>query len=352
MADVIAHFEITFDRDESFYKEGDTITGEVVVDLKEDMVIELLTIEFSGKASVKLGNNKVVFRRQAADPQNVDEEHYLNQCFCLYSRAINGSEQMVVSAGHHVYPFLVQLPNNLPSSHATLHGTIEYRAKAILVRPWQPREVTKKSFSVTSVVSLAALPGSMQPLHCRKSKQVGLSCCPSGTVSVLWRLDRMGYLCGDKVRINGEIENNSRTRVAMSYAALVQHIRYFRRSGSSLHERKRIAVVQKGEVLPGHIGFWREELEVPSTLPTGLKGCRLMDLWYTLNLSVVFAGLAAPLETTTDIIIATTQDGGGVDEDAVAVGSPPDYHPYIHTALPCSNPAVDTDIPLEVTYFT
>ena len=40
MADVIAHFEITFDRDESCYKEGDTITGEVVVDLKEDMVIE------------------------------------------------------------------------------------------------------------------------------------------------------------------------------------------------------------------------------------------------------------------------------------------------------------------------
>jgi len=40
MADVITHFEITFDCGESCYKEGDTITGEVVVDLKEDMVIE------------------------------------------------------------------------------------------------------------------------------------------------------------------------------------------------------------------------------------------------------------------------------------------------------------------------
>ena len=40
MADVISHFEITFDRGESCYKEGETITGEVVVDLKEDMVIE------------------------------------------------------------------------------------------------------------------------------------------------------------------------------------------------------------------------------------------------------------------------------------------------------------------------
>lgn len=351
MADAITNFEITFDCGESCYKEGDTITGEVVVDLKEDMVIEMLTIEFSGKASVRLAASSVLFRRQAADQQNVDDERYMNQCLCLYSRANNGSEQMMVSAGHHVYPFLVQLPTNLPSSLAAGHGVIEYRAKAILVRPWQPREVTKKSFSVTSVVSLAALPRSMQPLHCRKSKRVGLSCCPSGKVSVLWRLDRMGYICGDRVRINGEIENNSRTRVTMSYAALIQHIRFFRGNGSSLHERKRIAAVQKGEVLPGHIGFWREELEVPRTPPTGLKGCRLMDLWYTLNLAVVFAGLVAPLETSTGIIIATTQDGGGVDDDEAVLGTT-DYYPYIHSALSCSNPAVDTDIPLEVTYFT
>ncbi|KAK2179410.1 hypothetical protein NP493_492g01007 [Ridgeia piscesae] len=352
MADVITHFEITFDCGESCYKEGDTITGEVVVDLKEDMGVAVLTIEFSGKASVRLAGNSLLFRRTST-PQHVDDEHYMNQCLCLYSRANNGSEQMMVSAGHHVYPFLVQLPTDLPSTLTAGHGVIEYRAKAILVRPWQPREVTKKSFSVTSVVSLATLPGSMQPLHCRKSKQMGLSCCASGTVSVLWRLDRMGYICGDMVRINGEIENNSRIRVSMSYAALVQHIRYFRGNGSSLHERKRIAAIQKGEVLPGNIGFWREELEVPRTPPTGLKGCRLMDLWYTLNLSVVFAGLAAPLETSTDIIIATTQDGVGVGDDGdEAVVGTADYHPYIHSPLSCSNPAVDTDIPLEVTYFT
>ena len=45
-----------------------------------------LTIEFRGKASVKFASTGLMFRRKKADPFNVDEEHYMNQCLCLYSR--------------------------------------------------------------------------------------------------------------------------------------------------------------------------------------------------------------------------------------------------------------------------
>ncbi len=44
--------------------------------------------------------------------------------------------------------------------------------------------------------------------------------------------------------------------------------------------------------MPGTSDIWREDLIIPSHLPpTGLKGCTLMDLWYTLNVSLAIAGV-------------------------------------------------------------
>ena len=67
---------------------------------------------------------------------------------------------------------------------------------------------------------------------------------------------------------------------------LFQHIRYKGKGGKSLHEKKEVAGISRGEVMPGSTDVWREELAIPSQLPpSGLQGCTLIELWYTLKVT-------------------------------------------------------------------
>ena len=65
-----------------------------------------------------------------------------------------------------------------------------------------------------------------------------------------------------------------------------QNVRYYDGWGHSLSERKQVALVEKGEIPPGSVEFWREQLEVPPLPPTGQQCCNVMDLWYTLKVCI------------------------------------------------------------------
>ncbi len=102
--------------------------------------------------------------------------------------------------------------------------------------------------------------------------------------------------------------------------------RYYGSEGKSIHEKKDISSLEKGEVAPGRSEIWREDLLVPSHIPpTGLKGCNLMDLWYTIKLKVYPTGPLEKLETSTDVIIATVgrgQRAPGSAADSTGSSSP------------------------------
>ena len=54
-----------------------------------------------------------------------------------------------------------------------------------------------------------------------------------------------------------------------------------------MHEKNEIIGMSRGEIMPGRSDMWREDLLIPSHIPpSGLKGCTLMDLWYSLRVLV------------------------------------------------------------------
>ena len=94
--------------------------------------------------------------------------HSVGMCFIAA-----GGEGTRIEAGTNRYPFMFQLPPNVPSSFEGERGYIRYTAEATMERPWKFNHVTRSAFTVISLVDL-----NMVPLHYRVISQVYLLFSP------------------------------------------------------------------------------------------------------------------------------------------------------------------------------
>ncbi|CAD5125063.1 DgyrCDS13304 [Dimorphilus gyrociliatus] len=300
MADEISLY-INFN--DSSYIEGEEVSGNVICELLDDLVIESLTLELYGYAKVKWPRPDSSQRSQPRHPF-VLEEDYLNQRQILYKQGEKENE-ILVQSGTHKYPFRIQLPNVLPSTFLAEHGGIEYWARVKLERPWKHNHTVKKRITITSVVDLNSLPKMMTPVELNSEEHQTVMCCTLGQIVCSWYLERIGYLPGETIHFKGEVKNNSGRSTKRSKVVLMQNVRYYDQSGKTFHERKTLAMVSKGQVRARSTDRWKEKIKIPLDLPpTGLKSCSLIDLYYTLKFKVT-VNRVQKITTNTDIVIGT-----------------------------------------------
>ena len=70
----------------------------------------------------------------------------------------SGTGSTVLGAGRHVFPFVYQLPMNLPSSYESHIGHVRYQLKGTIDKPWKFDHHTKKVFTVVSMLDLNQQP--------------------------------------------------------------------------------------------------------------------------------------------------------------------------------------------------
>jgi len=75
--------------------------------------------------------------------------HSVGMCFIAA-----GGEGTRIEAGTNRYPFMFQLPPNVPSSFEGEIGYVRYTAEATMERPWKFNHVTRSAFTVISLVDL------------------------------------------------------------------------------------------------------------------------------------------------------------------------------------------------------
>ena len=61
-----------------------------------------------------------------------------------------------------------------------------------------------------------------ESIQVRKERGTYCCCCKSGSVSCVLRLDRTGYVPGEDINMDAEIQNHSRKEVTTSYVTLQQ----------------------------------------------------------------------------------------------------------------------------------
>ena len=91
----------------------------------------------------------------------------------------NPREEGKIPAGQRLYPFSLQLPQNLPSSYEGGIGFVRYAASCNVDVPWGFDIDTKRMFSIMSVYDLNQVPNAMASY---KLKSLIMQGCTQGII--------------------------------------------------------------------------------------------------------------------------------------------------------------------------
>lgn len=144
----IDYFYIEYNCERGYFMSGQCVIGQVAIRAKERLKINNMNIELIGKAYVHWSEGTNEHRR-----------HYNSYENYIYKRKIiqKGSDmcENFLEPGEHIYPFELELPDNLPSSFQHHVGNISYYVKANIDIPWAIDKHCKKPFTVINNFDLS-----------------------------------------------------------------------------------------------------------------------------------------------------------------------------------------------------
>ncbi|KAJ8947009.1 hypothetical protein NQ318_019090 [Aromia moschata] len=143
--------------------------------------------------------------------------------FMLYG---NQSGTTSLSMGQHIYPFTINLPNNLPGTFNCEYGSISYKLVAFVDRPMAFDYEDQVIFVVMAPIDLNLLqiPQLLEPTSYSSEKTVCCWCCAQGPISLDVELPRRTLVPGETVNVTARLSNMSNTNVDGVHFELKQNI--------------------------------------------------------------------------------------------------------------------------------
>ncbi|KAI8502209.1 hypothetical protein Bbelb_197970 [Branchiostoma belcheri] len=222
----LQEFSIQFANNMDVFMPGQWVTGQVVVDLSDEMKMRGIELTFKGKGHVEWRENKQV--NDGGEPEQEEVRYWADEEFLDREITVLGKDESgdnrTLDAGHHVFPFQYQLPQDgLPTSFEGAHGYIRYSVIGKIDKPWKFDHKTKRAFTVLDMVDLNQQPTAMTPLRGQESKTLCCLCCASGPIELQVMAERSAYCPGELINIRGSLENNSSSRITKIKARLKQN---------------------------------------------------------------------------------------------------------------------------------
>ena len=164
----------------------------------------------------------------------------------------------------------------------------------------------KKQFiTINSVVDLNLIQGADIAQTNSKVKTFGCLCCTSGPLSATVRIPRYGYTPGEVIPISAEIENLSKKQMNCTKVRLLQDV-VFRATNGRESTTHILQEVKRGPIEAGESDVWNgQPLLIPAVPPSGLGGCRIMDVSYRLEFRVDPSGVGFDLVVSIPITVGT-----------------------------------------------
>ncbi|XP_022332250.1 arrestin domain-containing protein 17-like [Crassostrea virginica] len=346
-------FYIELENPQGVYFAGQIINGKLIVELDAEMKMREIRLTFKGLAYVhwterhSTGSGK---NRRTTTRHYSATENYFHQIVPVYGRGVGTGDDNRLPPGQHVFPFSFTLPPNLPSSFEGGVGYVRYTVKGTIDKPWKFDHNTKRPFTVVALLDLNTQPNAACETHNRQDKFLCCLCCKSGPITGMIRLDRCGFVPGEAIQFNAEIQNMT-SRVCGIHVKLTMNT-IFHATTKSKTTVQEVARVTHPDLQPGETETWSgDRLVLPPLPPSFLVGCRIIDINYYLELIVDPSGPALDLHVPLLVIIGTIplravvqqyQTQYGISGPGPSQLPPPGPEP---TAPPMGGASADMNLP-------
>ena len=121
----LSDFKIILEKPNAFYRAGETICGQLLIDLSKSKEFRNITIELVGEGKVHWTESQ---GQSSTSYKNL--KTYINKVAVAHSGPS-------LPAGIHYLPFSFLLPANLPSSFESDIGSVQYFINATIERDWK-----------------------------------------------------------------------------------------------------------------------------------------------------------------------------------------------------------------------
>ncbi|XP_059158632.1 arrestin domain-containing protein 3-like [Physella acuta] len=298
-------FEISLFRPLHVYHGGETVEGEVTIELSKAIEIKGIKVTYKGEATVHWSEKVTTGEeRTLKDSEHSNSEKYFDEQVNLLADQ-KSSHAYKLEAGRHTYPLFYQLPDRLPSSFEDPFGSVRYIVCCVIERPWKDSFKAWHPFTVINNLDLNARPNCMQPQQATKWKQLCCLCCKSGSIEATLHVDRQGYVPGEAIKLHAHIINGSNRKIRKSTIELIMK-KTFQTRTSTKTEHTRVAHSTHTSIEKHSEDIWKDEaLTIPPLPPSFLTECSIIDVNYVLQLSIEPSGLATKLTIPLEIIIGS-----------------------------------------------
>ncbi|KAK3097647.1 hypothetical protein FSP39_011706 [Pinctada imbricata] len=116
-------------------------------------------------------------------------------------------------------------------------------------------------------------------------KTICCLCCASGPITGHIKVERMGYVPGQVIPVDGDVMNNANKTMKEVKVHLIQEVRYITQS------KTKVCHVRAAENMLGQLGgnkpmlLHGTRILVPPLPPSGLLGCNIIDINYYAEVS-------------------------------------------------------------------
>ncbi|KAK6174917.1 hypothetical protein SNE40_013476 [Patella caerulea] len=298
-------FEINFTNGQDVFYGGQLVQGHVTVQLNTEIKMRRIRLEFNGGARVRWSESRSTGTTTYTRVYS-SKESYFEHVIVLFGRGLEEKgDNPVLQPGNYSYPFSFQLPKQLPSSYESSIGRVRYTVTAVIDRPWKFDHKCKRTFTFIDALDLNLETNAAQSAIQQGEKTMCCLCCKSGPISAVLKLDRLGYVPGEDIRIHGEISNHSRRKMTSSFAEVRMTVQYHTPSKTKT-KKKSLSKICHGPIQAGGDDIWNGEvLGIPPVPPSNLRGCDIIDITYTVTLNVDPSGAGMDLVVPIEIIIGT-----------------------------------------------
>ncbi|KAM5184802.1 arrestin domain-containing protein 1 isoform 2-T2 [Callospermophilus lateralis] len=262
-------FEIRLSHGRVVYSPGEPLTGTVRVRLGAQLPFRAIRVTCLGSCGV---SNK------ANDAGWVVEESYFNSSLSL---ADKGS----LPAGEHSFPFQFLLPATAPTSFEGPFGRIVHQVRATIdTARFSKDHKCSLVFYILSPLNLNSIPDIEQPNVASATKKFSYKLVKTGSVVLTASTDLRGYVVGQVLRLQAEIENQSGKDTSPVVASLLQKVSY--KAKRWIYDVRTIAEVEGAGVKAWRRAQWQEQILVPALPQSALPGCSLIHIDYYLQVSM------------------------------------------------------------------